>query len=105
MAQRSVSFLLAEHDRLDYNQFTGGAWKAQRQEPADEVLTKTVPVDVAGIGVEDAIAQYAALTWIPRIDAMMFCPEPLVNRAWIWISARAGVLVGNGGRRELSVAP
>src|SRR5580693_8586341 len=25
-------------------------------------------------------------TWrlLPRIDAMMFCPEPLVKRAWIW---------------------
>jgi hypothetical protein len=34
-------------------------------------------------------------TWrlLPRIDAMMFCPEPLVKRAWIWMSAR----VSSGG--------
>ncbi len=46
-------------------------------------------------------------TWhlLPRIDAMMFCPELLVKRAWIWISARAGVAVGNGGRSALSIAP
>jgi predicted ATPase len=46
-------------------------------------------------------------TWrlLPRIDAMMFCPEPLVKRAWIWMSARARVAVGNGGRSALSIAP
>jgi len=42
---------------------------------------------------------------LPRIHAMMFCPELLVKRAWIWISARAGVAVGNGGRSALSIAP
>jgi anti-sigma factor RsiW len=42
-------------------------------------------------------------TWrlLPRIHAMMFCPEPLVKRAWIWMSARARVAVGNGGRSSL----
>jgi hypothetical protein len=43
-------------------------------------------------------------TWrlLPRIDAMMFCPEALVKRAWVcgldWISASARVGVANGGR-------
>ena len=46
-------------------------------------------------------------TWrlLPRIHAMMFCPERLVKRAWIWISAKARVAVGNGGRSALSIAP
>src|SRR5271166_418262 len=46
-------------------------------------------------------------TWhlLPRIDVMMFCPERLVKRAWIWISAKARVAVGNGGRSALSIAP
>ena len=46
-------------------------------------------------------------TWrlLPRIDVMMFCPEQLVKRAWIWISAKARVAVGNGGRSALSIAP
>ncbi len=46
-------------------------------------------------------------TWhlLPRIDVMMFCPERLVKRAWIWISAKARVAVGNGGRSALFVAP
>ena len=46
-------------------------------------------------------------TWclLPRIDAMMFCPEPLVKRPWLWVSAMAWVAVGNGGRSALSIAP
>ena len=34
-------------------------------------------------------------TWhlLPRIDVMMFCPERLVKRAWIWLSAKARVAV------------
>jgi hypothetical protein len=46
-------------------------------------------------------------TWrlLPRIDAMMFCSEPLVKRAWIWMSAEGLVAVGNGGRSALSIAP
>ena len=46
-------------------------------------------------------------TWrlLPRIDGMMFCPERLVKRAWIWTSAKARVAVGNGGRSALSIAP
>ena len=46
-------------------------------------------------------------TWrlLPRIEVMMFCPEQLVKRAWIWISAKARVAVGNGGRSALSIAP
>jgi hypothetical protein len=49
----------------------------------------------------------APATWhlLPRIDVMMFCPERLVKRAWIWISAKAQVAVGNGGRSALSIAP
>ena len=46
-------------------------------------------------------------TWhlLPRIAVMMFCPERLVKRSWIWISAKARVAVGNGGRSALSIAP
>jgi hypothetical protein len=46
-------------------------------------------------------------TWhlLPRIDVMMFCPERLVKRAWIWHSAKARVAVSNGGRSTLSIAP
>ena len=46
-------------------------------------------------------------TWrlLLRIEVMMFCPEQLVKRAWIWISAKARVAVGNGGRSALSIAP
>jgi len=46
-------------------------------------------------------------TWhlLPRIDVMMFCPERLVKRAWIWISAKARVAADNGGRSALSIAP
>ena len=42
---------------------------------------------------------------LPRIYAMMFCPEPLVKQVWIWSSASARVAVGNGGRSALSIAP
>jgi hypothetical protein len=46
-------------------------------------------------------------TWhlLPRIDVIMFCPERLVKRAWIWLSAKARVAVSNGWRSALSIAP
>ena len=37
---------------------------------------------------------------------MMFWPDALVKRVWIWIAARGSeVAVGNGGRSALSIAP
>ena len=42
---------------------------------------------------------------LQRIDVMMFCSERLVKRVWIWISAKARVAVGIGGRSALSIAP
>ena len=45
-------------------------------------------------------------TWhlLPRIDVMMFCPERLVKRAWIWISGKARVAVGEAPKELILTA-